>query len=102
MREVPVRLKIDGYNPVLIPDISASAILKLTCLHLAKGNRPLDVERSEKTTARTGKQKWSGTKKAIVWTLGLLVIGGGGYAAYRYSGDTEVDVPVARVAKRRL
>ncbi len=48
---------------------------------------------------RLGQQKWSGTKKAVVWTLILAVMGGAGYAAYYYTGDTEVDVPVARVRR---
>jgi len=37
--------------------------------------------------------------KIITWTVGLLLCGGGVFAAYRYAGATEVEVPVARVRK---
>src|SRR5215831_19075451 len=37
--------------------------------------------------------------KIITWTVVLLMCGGGVYAAYRYTGPTEVEVPVARVRK---
>jgi multidrug resistance efflux pump len=37
--------------------------------------------------------------KIITWTLGLAVWGGGAVAAYRYTGTTEVEVPVARVRR---
>src|SRR5262249_44756681 len=37
--------------------------------------------------------------KIIVWTLVLLLCAGGGYAAYRYTGTTEVEVAVARVRR---
>jgi multidrug efflux pump subunit AcrA (membrane-fusion protein) len=37
--------------------------------------------------------------KYIVITLVLLISGGGVFAAYRYAGATEVEVPVARVRK---
>jgi multidrug efflux pump subunit AcrA (membrane-fusion protein) len=40
-----------------------------------------------------------GRFKAIVWTLVLCIFAGGGYAAYRYTGTTEVEVPVARVRR---
>ena len=40
-----------------------------------------------------------GRVKAAVWTIVLLGFGGGGYAAYRYTGTTEVEVPVARVRR---
>ncbi len=36
--------------------------------------------------------------KAFFWAVGLLACGGGGYAAYRFTG-TEVEVPVVRVRK---
>ena len=38
-------------------------------------------------------------RKIISWTIGLLLCGGGVFAAYRYSGTTEVEVPVARVRR---
>jgi multidrug resistance efflux pump len=37
--------------------------------------------------------------KIITWTLGLLLCGGGVFAAYRYTGTTEVEVAVARVRR---
>ena len=48
-------------------------------------------------TGRLGQA--SGKRKAITWIVTLLVLGGGGYAAYQYSGvgETKVEVPVAKV-----
>src|ERR1044072_195285 len=37
--------------------------------------------------------------KIITWTLAMSLTGGGVYAAYKYTGTTEVEVPVARVRK---
>ena len=37
--------------------------------------------------------------KIITWIVGLTVGGGGLYAAYRYTGTTEVEVAVARVRR---
>src|SRR5262245_30328745 len=37
--------------------------------------------------------------KIITWAVALLLCGGGVFAAYRYTGATEVEVPVARVRK---
>src|SRR5882724_9664123 len=37
--------------------------------------------------------------KIITWIVALVVCVGGTYAAYRYTGTTEVEVPVARVRK---
>jgi multidrug efflux pump subunit AcrA (membrane-fusion protein) len=37
--------------------------------------------------------------KFITWTLALGLCGGGVFAAYRYTGTTEVEVPVARVRR---
>src|SRR3569832_1156307 len=51
-----------------------------------------------KPKTRLGKSH-PGRFKAIVWTLGLLVFAGGGYAAFRYTGTTEIEVPVARVRR---
>lgn len=44
-------------------------------------------------------QAGSGKRKAITWITSLLVLGGGAFAAYRYSGagETKVEVPVAKV-----
>src|SRR3954447_23635932 len=51
-----------------------------------------------KPKVRLGKSH-PGRFKAIVWTVVLLIFAGGGYAAYRYTGTTEVVVPVARVRR---
>ena len=37
--------------------------------------------------------------KIITWMVGLALCGGGAVAAYRYTGTTEVEVPVARVRR---
>ena len=37
--------------------------------------------------------------KIIIWTIVLALCGGGLYAAYRYTGTTEVEVAVARVRR---
>src|ERR1051326_2008966 len=37
--------------------------------------------------------------KILFWTIGLLTCGGGVFAAYRYTGTTEVEVAVARVRR---
>jgi HlyD family secretion protein len=37
--------------------------------------------------------------KIITWIFGLATCGGGLYAAYRYTGTTEVEVAVARVRR---
>ena len=44
-------------------------------------------------------QKTSPKKRALIWLIGLAVCGGAGYAAFRYTGTTEVDVPVAKVRR---
>ena len=40
-----------------------------------------------------------GRTKAIFWVVGLGMCGGGLYAAYHYSGTTEVEVATARVRR---
>ena len=37
--------------------------------------------------------------KIILWSIVLLLSGGGVYAAYRYTGTTEVEVAVTRVRR---
>src|SRR6478672_9100702 len=37
--------------------------------------------------------------KFITWTVALLLCAGGGYAGYRYTGTTEVEVAVVRVRR---
>ena len=44
-------------------------------------------------------QKRSLKKRILGWTLTAAAFGGAGYAAYRYTGSTEVDVPVARARR---
>jgi RND family efflux transporter MFP subunit len=44
-------------------------------------------------------QVQSRRRKIITWTVVLLACGGAGYAAYRYTGTTEVEVQTARVRK---
>src|SRR5262245_15465724 len=51
-----------------------------------------------KPKTRLGKSH-PGRVKFVAWTLGLGLCGGGVYAAYRYTGTTEVEVAVARVRK---
>ncbi|MDQ6663521.1 MAG: efflux RND transporter periplasmic adaptor subunit [Acidobacteriota bacterium] len=47
---------------------------------------------------KIGHSRWSLRKKILIWLL--LVLGAGGaIAAYRYTGTTPVDVPVARVRR---
>ena len=38
-------------------------------------------------------------RKILTWAIVLLTCGGGVFAAYRYTGTTEIEVPVARVRK---
>jgi multidrug efflux pump subunit AcrA (membrane-fusion protein) len=51
-----------------------------------------------KPKTRLGKSH-PGRVKAITWTIVTLMFAGGGFAAYRYTGTTEVEVPVARVRR---
>lgn len=44
-------------------------------------------------------QSRSPKKKIIIWTLLLMACAGGLYGVYRYTGTTEVEVPVARVRR---
>src|SRR4030081_1401663 len=51
-----------------------------------------------KPKQRLGKSH-PGRVKFITWTIGLLLCGGGVFAAYRYTGTTEVEGQVARVRR---
>jgi HlyD family secretion protein len=51
-----------------------------------------------KPKQRLGKSH-PGRVKAFTWTFAILVFAGGGFAAYRYTGTTEIEVPVARVRR---
>ncbi len=44
-------------------------------------------------------QRRSLKQRLVIWTLAAAVFGGGGYAAYRYAGTTEVDVAVAKARR---
>lgn len=52
-----------------------------------------------KPKQKLGRPPVSARKRIIVWTLVLAACAGAGYAAYRYTGTTEVDVPVAKVRR---
>jgi multidrug efflux pump subunit AcrA (membrane-fusion protein) len=52
-----------------------------------------------KPKQRIGKHGLSNTQKAIVWSILLVLFGGGGYAAYYYGTRTVVEVPVTRVRR---
>src|SRR5688500_15102427 len=51
-----------------------------------------------KPKTRLGKSH-PGRVKLITWMLGLGLCGGGVFAAYRYTGTTEVEVAVARARR---
>lgn len=56
------------------------------------------MSKDVKPKQRLGQQR--STKKTIaIWTIGGLLVGGAAYAAYRYTGTTEVDVPIAKVRR---
>jgi HlyD family secretion protein len=50
-----------------------------------------------KPKVRLGQSASGNRKRAVMIVLSLLGLAGGGYAAYRYTGQTKVEVPVARV-----
>ncbi len=52
-----------------------------------------------KPKVRIGRHGLTGRKKAVLWSIGLLLFGGAGYAAYYYGARTVVEVPVARVRR---
>jgi HlyD family secretion protein len=52
-----------------------------------------------KPKQRLGQAPKSTVRKAIGWTAFAVLAGGGAWAAYRYTGTTTVEVPVARVRK---
>src|SRR5689334_19202619 len=54
--------------------------------------------KDQRPKTRLGKSH-PGRVKAIVWAFVLLLFAGGGYAAYRYTGTTEVEVAVARARR---
>jgi multidrug efflux pump subunit AcrA (membrane-fusion protein) len=54
--------------------------------------------KDQRPTQRLGKSN-PRRVKIITWTVMLALCGGGAVAAYRYTGTTEVEVPVARVRR---
>jgi HlyD family secretion protein len=52
-----------------------------------------------KPKIRLGQSAASRRKRTIIWSIVLIGVGGGAYAAYRQSATTTVEVPVARVRK---
>ncbi|MGB9606813.1 MAG: hypothetical protein ACPL88_13140, partial [Bryobacteraceae bacterium] len=52
-----------------------------------------------KSKPRLGKTGMSRRSKIIGWIVALVLLGGGGYAAYYYAGVTEVEIPTARVRR---
>src|SRR5664279_2042135 len=54
--------------------------------------------KDQRPTTRLGKSN-PRRVKIVTWAIGLLLCGGGVYAAYRYTGTTEVEVAVARVRR---
>jgi len=54
--------------------------------------------KDQRPKTRLGKSH-PGRVKAITWAVGLLFCAGGVYAAYRYTGTTEVEVAVARARR---
>jgi RND family efflux transporter MFP subunit len=53
-----------------------------------------DVKPKQRLGQKAGKKK-----KIIIWALAAAACVSGGYVAYRYTGTTEVEVPVARVRR---
>jgi len=56
------------------------------------------ASKDQRPKTRLG-QSHPGRVKAITWTLVGLLCAGGAFAAYRYTGTTEVEVPVARARR---
>jgi hypothetical protein len=61
-------------------------------------NRYTMASKDRRPSQRLGKSN-PRRMKIITWTVALIVCVGGVFAAYRYTGTTEVEVPVARVRK---
>ncbi len=52
-----------------------------------------------KPKIRLGQSESSRRRRIVAWVLMLTALAGGGYAAYRYTGSTVVEVPVAKVRR---
>jgi RND family efflux transporter MFP subunit len=57
------------------------------------------MSKDVKPKIRIGQSAASRRKRIIIWSILLLVLAGGGYAAYRYTNTAVVEVPVAKVRK---
>jgi len=57
------------------------------------------MSKDVKPKIRIGQTAASRRRQMISWVILLLVLAGGGYAAYRYTGTTVVEVPVAKVRR---
>ena len=57
------------------------------------------MSKDVKPKQRIGQSTGSRRKRILIWSFLFLLLGGGGYAAYRHAGKTVVEVPVARVRK---
>ena len=57
------------------------------------------MSKDVKPKQRIGKHGLSNTQRAILWSVLLVLFGGGGYAAYYYGTRTVVEVAVARVRR---
>jgi RND family efflux transporter MFP subunit len=57
------------------------------------------MSKDVKPKIRIGRKALSTPKKIALWVAGLLLFGGGGYAAYYYGVRTVVEVPVTRVRR---
>ena len=55
------------------------------------------MSKDVKPKQRIGQTAASRRKRLIIWSLLMLICAGGGYAAYRYNNQTNVEVAVAKV-----
>ena len=57
------------------------------------------MSKDVKPKQRIGQRPGSVKKRIAIWSVLLVALGGGGYAAYHYTGKTVVEVPVERVRR---
>ena len=57
------------------------------------------MSKEVKPKQRIGQKQRPAWQKAMLWLVGLAVLGGGGYYAYQQAMPTKVEVPVAKVRK---
>lgn len=58
-----------------------------------------DMSKDLKPKQRLGQGPGARRNRIIIWAVTLAACGGGGYAAYRYTGTTTVEVPVSKVRR---